>query len=370
MKGIKVVNNKRVLAIITTPPPVHGSSIMNSYIYSSDLLRGFYDMDFLKYNFTKSVREIGKVNIFKILLFLKYVVILIYKLLFRRPHLIYFTIVPYGIAFYRDTILVFLIKLFNVKLVYHLHGKGVTKHYKKNALIYNFVFNNSPVICLSERLLNDVSFASGPFYIVPNGIEQICFEKKMNFNDIPNLLYLSNFVIEKGILQLLNAVRVVKSMGFLNFRLFLVGGYTEEINEKFLKDYILDNNLEDIVVLKGPLYDSDKEKILRMSDVFCFPTYYKNETFGLVNLEAMQFSLPIVTSYEGGIPDIVEHGHTGFLVDPFDENKMAEILIRLISDKPARIQMGANAFDRFVSHYTVQIFEQNILDTFKKILDE
>ena len=50
------------------------------------------------------------------------------------------------------------------------------------------------------------------------------------------------------------------------------------------------------------------------SDVFCYPTHFESETFGLVLLEAMQFELPIVATRWRGVPSSVEDGENGFLV--------------------------------------------------------
>ena len=125
---------KKILAIIQIPPPVHGSAIMNKYIYDSKLLKSNFQMDFILYNFVEQISEIGKFSFKKYLLFLKYLLLVIFKLIKNKPDLIYFPIVPYGVSFYRDSILVFFMKLFKVPIVYHLHGKGASKHYDKNKI--------------------------------------------------------------------------------------------------------------------------------------------------------------------------------------------------------------------------------------------
>ena len=358
----------KILAIIQTPPPIHGSAIMNNYIFKSDLLKNTFEMDFIHYNFVKKVSEIGDFNLKKILKFFRYFILVFYKLLSNKPDLVYFPIVPYGSSFYRDSVLVLLIKLFKIPLVYHLHGKGAIKHYSKATKIYDFVYKNVNVICLSEHLIHDIDFFKGSINIVPNGVEPKVFMPKKEFNSTPSILYLSNFIKEKGVLQLLKAVALIKDKGVSNFKVNLVGAYTNEINEKLIQEFIDKNNLHKEVNVLGPLYNSDKEKVFRESDIFCFPTYYKNETFGLVNLEAMQYSLPIISSLEGGIPDIIDDNYNGFLVDPFDIEKLSNKLIKLITEPVLRKSMGINSFKRFKEKYTLEKFENNMMQTFKKIL--
>ena len=79
-------------------------------------------------------------------------------MLFHKPDIIYFPIVPHGISFYRDSIIVFLIKLFRIPLVYHLHGKGAKEHYHRVSKIYDYVYKNVNVVCLSENLINEIDF--------------------------------------------------------------------------------------------------------------------------------------------------------------------------------------------------------------------
>lgn len=56
----------------------------------------------------------------------------------------------------------------------------------------------------------------------------------------------------------------------------------------------------------------EKIAVFSKTDIFAFPTYYHNETFGLVNLEAMQYSIPFASTLEGEIPDVIDDGNTGF----------------------------------------------------------
>ena len=91
-----------------------------------------------------------------------------------NPSVVYFTISPTGGAFYRDFIYTLILKLFNKKIIFHLHGKGISKKVsssKLSTLLYKFVFKNTTIICLSDTLTYDVKsvFSKKPF-VVKNGI--------------------------------------------------------------------------------------------------------------------------------------------------------------------------------------------------------
>jgi|SRR5690554_631972 len=91
-----------------------------------------------------------------------------------------------------------------------------------------------------------------------------------------------------------------------------------------------------------------------------------NETFGLVNLEAMQFCLPVVSSFEGGIPDVVEDGVTGYLVPQKNVELLASKLEDLILDSSLRIRMGRAGRQKYLNEFTLERFETRL----KQILDD
>jgi glycosyltransferase involved in cell wall biosynthesis len=82
-------------------------------------------------------------------------------------------------------------------------------------------------------------------------------------------------------------------------------------------------------------------ELLSQSDIFCL--FSKSEGLPISIIEAMQCGLPVVASDIGGIPELIEHGVTGFLVPGQDEDFAAECLQKLFSDKEQRKNMGSQA---------------------------
>jgi glycosyltransferase involved in cell wall biosynthesis len=125
-------------------------------------------------------------------------------------------------------------------------------------------------------------------------------------------------------------------------------------------EFIQNHELERIVEFIGPLYDDDKWKAYAGADIFCFPTHYSAESFGLVAVEAMMFGLPIVATNWRGLPDIVVEGETGFLVLPKDAKSIAERLENLILDPDLRAAMGATGRRRYEENFTVEKFRNSM----------
>jgi glycosyltransferase involved in cell wall biosynthesis len=369
-----MLNNKKpkILCVMQLPPPIHGAAVMNSIVANSELLKDNFEIDVLSTNYVKTTKEIGSKSFRKIYLLIKYLWTLTFKLLFNRPNLVYFTIVPYGMSFYRDAIFVTIIKLFRVKLVYHLHGKGANNNYKRNKWIYDFVYGNVSVICLTERLKEDISFYNGEPFVLNNGIPEVeytAIQKSSDNDGIVRILYLSNFIKSKGVFVLLDAVKVLKGMCD-HFKIQLIGQYRGKISKTFLELYLKDNEISEFVEIVGPKFGKSKETYFLNADIFVFPTYYRNETFGLVNLEAMQYNLPIIATNEGGISEVVLNDKTGFIVKPKDVRELADKLLFLISNKNIRDQMGVEGRNRYKEKFTVSIFEEKLNKILKLIMKQ
>ena len=67
-----------------------------------------------------------------------------------------------------------------------------------------------------------------------------------------------------------------------------------------------------------------------------FPTFYYNETMGLVLLEAMQAGLPVIATRRGSIPEIIQDGVNGFLVEEQNAADLADKILRLADDAALR----------------------------------
>ncbi|HOU30615.1 MAG TPA: glycosyltransferase family 4 protein [Bacteroidales bacterium] len=365
-------NRNKLFIIVQLPPPVHGASVMNSNVVNSRVIRENFDTIVLNLQFLTSIKEITRFSIRKIAKAFSYSFELAWKIHTVKPDLIYFSFSPKGYSFYRDTLYVFIIKSFRKKLVIHLHGQGVKENQRNNFLrrrLYKAVFRDISVICLSEKLLYDIEDVyDGKPYIVPNGIEPIVTNKLKpirSSSEISQILCISNYMLEKGIPDLIEAFKIIHDQGFI-FSAKLVGAPID-LSIEDLKQQVEKLHLADCIKISGPLYGQEKVNVLLEADIFVLPS--RNEAFPLVILEAMQCGLPVVATCEGGIPDMIIENETGLLVEKENPHKLAESIIRLIENKRLRITMGENGLRRFREYYSLEKFETNILSTLNSIIE-
>jgi alpha-maltose-1-phosphate synthase len=106
----------------------------------------------------------------------------------------------------------------------------------------------------------------------------------------------------------------------------------------------------------------------RDADVFVLPT--RAEAFGMVFQEAAAASLPAVGTRLGAVPEIVEHGRTGVLVEPGDADALAEALLGLVVDAPARARMGAEALAHLERTGSLEAYASRLFAILHEVADD
>lgn len=92
--------------------------------------------------------------------------------------------------------------------------------------------------------------------------------------------------------------------------------------------------------------------------IFCLPT--RREPFGIVFVEAMRYSLPIVGTNIGAIPEMIHDQDNGYLIGVNDEEKLASILIDLLSDPGKCERMGRRGYDIYRNKFTIDVVSSSL----------
>lgn len=360
---------KKIFFLVQLPPPIHGVSIVNQLILNSKIINENFITKYLDISPANNLIDIGKINFSKLYRTLYIIINTTIEFIKFKPDLVYMTLSPHGLAFYKDGILAITLKFLGANLVFHMHGKGIKKkssesNFKK--FIYKSVFNNVDIIHLSENLFNDlegVRDLSTKIFAIPNGVRSFC-----NFRDYRKdkitFIYLSNLVRLKGADVLVRAISLIPKEYHKLFDVKIVGESSSQSYTNELHEIVKINNIENIEFL-GPKYNRDKDLILSASDVFVLPT--KNDCFPLSILEAMSAGLPVISTNEGAIPYIVERGITGEIIDNCTPEDLSTAMIKFIKNPNYLKLCSIQSINKFERLYTVQRFEQNILKALKAI---
>ncbi len=361
------------------PPPVHGAAMVGKYIHDSKIVNESFDCRFENMMLAKNLEDIGKGGVKKIFNLLSQLTRFKNAIKEFQPDLVYITPNSAGGAFYKDFVVVQYIKRClkkyspNARIVVHYHNKGVASRQDKflDNILYKKFFKGLKVILLANVLYEDVKkyVAKENVFICPNGIPESLQEEPVaeRHNENPKILFLSNLIVSKGVIVLLDALKILKERS-VRFTCDFVGGETDELNVSRFADEVKSRGLEGCACYVGRKYGAEKIPYFENADVFAFPTFYHNEAFPLVNIEAMEFKLPIVSTNEGGIPDMVVNGQNGLICERNNAESLATALETLLLDKNLRIQYGENGYKKFKSEFTLQSFENRFVGILNDIV--
>jgi len=176
--------------------------------------------------------------------------------------------------------------------------------------------------------------------VVPMGIEleeykDRCSEKGRETPQ-KRIIFVGRFDPVKGLDNLLRAMNSVGKV-LPDAQLILVGDGKERKNLESLADSL---GIRDSVDFPGRLNGEKKTEYLCQADLFVLPSI--SEGFGIVILEAMACGLPVVATRVGGVPDLVEDGVNGYLVESRDFQEMAKKIILLLQNPTLHHQIATN----------------------------
>jgi len=231
------------------------------------------------------------------------------------------------------------------------------------------------IITISEKVKKDI-LINYPFVdeniidVVYSGVDLDKFHpknKKKYFEQIRKrhniplnnkvILFVGNPFILKG---LECAIKSISKINKKNINLLVCG--RDDITP--YQNLIKKNNLDKKVIFAG--FRSDIEKYFAASDIFVFPTKY--DAFGLVALEAMASGLPVISSIEAGVTEIIDNGNDGFILnDPCDYDKMSEKIKLLIKYKSLYKKISRNARKKS-EKFSWELTAKKMLSTFKNVI--
>jgi glycosyltransferase involved in cell wall biosynthesis len=355
----------RILIVAQLPPPVHGSNVMTKILLDSLSSLGHKPV-LVEKSFSRTQEDVGRFSLGKIFKIPQLVVRLLHQTYKSKPDLcIFFISLGMG-SFLVDAILLAILRLLRVRYLLYAHGVGIQKLYDRSGPLFRPIVRKTCVgavgaLVLGETLKSDLAdfMAAERMYVLPNALPDDpdpLSPTKSEMSPI-RILFLSNLKRDKGPLEFLKMASQIHTRS-QSVRFVLAGPKRGDSFYRELIECIATEGLNEVVELRGALYDEEKRQAFRQSDLFIFPTL--NEAFGLVLLEAMQHGLPVVASSLGAIPEIVTEGVTGYLVPPGDIGQLTDRVNLLLCDETARHLMGVAGRRRFKECFTLVSYENRL----------
>jgi glycosyltransferase involved in cell wall biosynthesis len=239
----------------------------------------------------------------------------------------------------------------NIKLI------GISHNYKYEPLV-----SCDHVIAITEHMKNfliNKGMQEEKVTVIANSIKIDREYKTSRAHEVLTIGSMGRFVKKKGFDVLLHAFKLLKDQG-IRFK-GVIGGQGEE--EDNLKALCTKLGLDDSVTFLG--WVKDKEEFFSQIDIFCLPS--SHEPFGIILLEAMLHSKPIITTNSEGPLEIIEDGKTGIFFDIGDEQGLFDAVIKLMSAPKLRATIAKNAYLRVVENYGINSASEKFRELLSKL---
>jgi glycosyltransferase involved in cell wall biosynthesis len=165
---------------------------------------------------------------------------------------------------------------------------------------------------------------------------------------------------QKGVGQLLKMLSLL-ARDFPDLRLIVMG--KRDVYEREFAAQARALGVAERVVATGWLDGDELQAAYAAIDVMVTPSICF-DTFGMVNLEAMEHGKPVVATVFGGSPEVVRDGETGWLANPFDVEEFAGRVRSLLADPEARRRMGDAGRARLAEHFTIERLTREFLEEY------
>ncbi len=178
-------------------------------------------------------------------------------------------------------------------------------------------------------------------------VEKRNIRKNFRLGNVFTILFVGRVIPQKGVPILIRASHLVRK--HTPVHLVVVGRARPSYLRKLKRQA---QTLGVPMTYIGAIPHAKIHKIYRLADCFVCPSQ-KHEAFGLVNIEAMASGVPVIASRNGGIQEIVNHGHNGYLVNQYRKPKgFADYLLKLAQNRNLRENIGDNGRTDVLQHFT------------------
>lgn len=225
------------------------------------------------------------------------------------------------------------------------------------------------ILSTSSFMANEIrKYTSKHIEVTPFGVDT---HKFCNFNgrddnsDKIVIGIIKGLEFQYGIEYLISAFNnLLKRNPKLNLELLIVGGGS--LQSKFL-EMVNSSGISEKVVFTGQVDNSQTPNYHNMIDIFVSLSV---ESFGVSIVEAQACEVPVVVANDGGAPEVIRDGITGFSINREDEATVIEYLEKLIYDKNLRIEMGKKGREFVLSNFEIEITVKKMLNVYNEILGE
>ncbi len=225
------------------------------------------------------------------------------------------------------------------------------------------------------ELTNYYKIPENKIRVIHNGVDINKFKpaadkckvkEELGFNpDDLAIVSVGRLYARKGLFTLIESMPAVIKR-FKNAK-FIISGKGQSDEMKKLLSHAEKLGIKNNIIFTGYYPDKKLPKLYQAADVFAFSTFYEHHPFAV--LESLATGLPVVTTTVGGIPETIESGKNGFLVEPFNQKQMSERILYLLEHPSEAAEMGALARRTVEERFDWRIIVKKVLKVYDETLE-
>ena len=258
--------------------------------------------------------------------------------------------------------------LLRCRRILHMHGAAFLTEYGRQSsfgrwLVRAYISRFDLVIALSEQWKTDLQsyFDIEQVLVLPNAVE---VPENLPIRQIPEeriFLFLGLIGARKGVFDLLKSIRKLAEQD-CRPPLRICGNGDVEKLESDIREYGLDDKIRYLGWLTG----AARSQVMETSHVLILPSYAEGAPMSV--LEGMAAGMPIISTRVGALPEMVEDGISGFLIEPGDIPALATAIERLHSDANLWTQMSQRSYQIARERFSLAAHKRNLLAAYRSLL--
>ncbi|MCM8803867.1 MAG: glycosyltransferase family 4 protein [Candidatus Omnitrophica bacterium] len=218
---------------------------------------------------------------------------------------------------------------------------------------------------LKEYAIKKLKVPENKIRVIYNGIDidEFFIDREFEKKDIWKIGMIGRFSILKGHYYFIESINILIKRKNENIKGIIYGSGSKSL-KKIIEKWIEEKNLEGFIEI---VVGKNSKEIMKEIDILVVPSI-EPEGFGRVIVEGMVSGIPSIATNIGAVPEIIENGKTGFLVEPKNSLQIAECIEKLIKNHYLYIEISKNSqkesikrfnLDKMVNE-TLKVYEESI----------
>jgi glycosyltransferase involved in cell wall biosynthesis len=295
----------------------------------------------------------------------------------RRPDFIHIHTSFGKWSFWRDSVYLLFSRLFRKRVLLQIHGgtlnEFLQRHPHLSGLVIRMLKLASIIVVLSDQQFapfREIGL-NGKVRRIPNmfnskmmpDIHRVQQPFRMPENHRIVLMVAPHLFKEKGVYEFVHAADWILRR-YTRVVFVIVGSGGEEKN---LKTLCGRKDLTAKIRFLGNLSHPDVLSLMTVSDIFVLPSW--SEGFPMVVLEAMAAGLPVISTNVGALPEIINDGVQGYLVNPHDVESLRQRISRLLDHPSEMRQMGRGNIAEVKKRYDINSVYRSYDECYQELMD-